>query len=56
MAQGENWSRLEVEAGVADYLTMLTLELNGQRYSKTEHANALAQLPARSKPPRTWLA
>lgn len=43
MAQGGNWSRLEVEACVADYLAMLTLELNGQRYSKTEHANGLMQ-------------
>lgn len=50
MAQGENWSRLEVEACVADYLTMLTLELNGQRYSKTEHANTLMQrLDGRSR-------
>ena len=50
MAQGENWSRLEVEACVADYLTMLTLELNGQRYSKTAHANALMQkLDGRSR-------
>jgi len=51
MAQGENWSRLEVEACVADYLTMLTLELNGQRYSKTEHAKALMlKLDGRSRP------
>jgi hypothetical protein len=51
MAQGENWSRLEVEACVADYLTMLTLELNGQRYSKTDHAKALMQkLDGRSRP------
>lgn len=38
---GRPWSRLEVEACVADYLRMLTLELNGQRYNKTEHANTL---------------
>lgn len=51
MARGEDWSALEVEACVADYLTMLTLELNGQRYSKTEHANALLQkLDGRSRP------
>ena len=43
MAQGENWSRLEVEACVADYLSMLTLELNGQRYNKAEHARSLLQ-------------
>lgn len=39
-----DWSREEVEACVADYLRMLTLELNGQRYNKTEHANALMRL------------
>lgn len=51
MATGEDWSRLEVEACVADYLDMLTLELNGQRYSKTAHANALLQkLDGRSRP------
>jgi len=50
MAQREHWSRLEVEACVADYLTMLTLQLNGQRYSKTEHANALMRkLDGRSR-------
>lgn len=50
MAQGENWSQLEVEACMADYLTMLTLELNGQRYSKSEHAKALMQkLDGRSR-------
>lgn len=41
MAGRAEWSQEEVEACVADYLQMLTLELNGQRYSKTEHANAL---------------
>ena len=51
MATGEDWSRLEVEACVADYLRMLTLELNGQRYSKAEHARALMQkLDGRSRP------
>lgn len=50
MAKGDDWSRLEVEACVADYLSMLTLELNGQRYNKTEHADALMQrLDARSR-------
>jgi len=37
----ENWSREEVEAVVADYLHMLTLELSGQAYSKTVHRKAL---------------
>ena len=51
MATGEDWSRIEVEACVADYLQMLTLELNGQRYSKAEHARALMQkLDGRSRP------
>lgn len=44
MAERIDWSREEVEACVADYLRMLTLELNGQRYNKTEHANALMKL------------
>lgn len=34
---------MEVEACVASYLTMLALELNGQRYNKTEYAEALMQ-------------
>lgn len=51
MPSGHDWSRLEVEACVSDYLQMLTFELNGQRYSKTEHANALLQkLDGRSRP------
>ncbi len=41
MPRGDNWSRVEVEACVASYLTMLALELNGQRYNKTEYAEAL---------------
>lgn len=50
MAQGEHWSQSEVEACVADYLTMLTLELNGQRYNKSEHArDLLRKLEGRSR-------
>lgn len=50
MPEGQDWSREEVEACVADYLRMLTLELNGQRYSKAEHARRLlAQLAGRSR-------
>ncbi len=50
MATGADWSREEVEACVADYLQMLTLQLNGQRYSKTAHAEALmARLDGRSR-------
>ena len=44
MAERTHWTREEVEACVADYLRMLTLELNGQRYNKTEHADALMKL------------
>lgn len=29
MPKGEDWSQIEVEACVADYLRMLTLEFNG---------------------------
>lgn len=36
-----DWSHEEVEAIVADYLQMLTLELAGQAYSKTEHRRRL---------------
>lgn len=50
MATGEDWSEAEVSACVTDYLRMLTLELNGQRYNKTAHANALlGQLDGRSR-------
>jgi len=51
MAHGDDWSQWEVEACVADYLAMLTLELNGQRYSKAAHARALIhKLDGRSRP------
>ncbi|MBT3066936.1 DUF3883 domain-containing protein [Rhodoferax sp. U11-2br] len=44
-----DWSREEVEAVVADYLTMLTLELAGQSYNKTQHRKLLqAKLNSRS--------
>lgn len=38
-----DWSRDEVEATVADYLHMLTQELAGQTYNKTEHRKALSR-------------
>lgn len=38
------WTREEVELIVADYLQMLTLELTGQSYNKTEHRRRLQQL------------
>lgn len=50
MPEGEDWTRIEVEACVADYLLMLTLELNGQSYNKTAHAQVLmARLNGRSR-------
>ena len=42
--RGHPWSREEVEATVADYLAMLTLELAGQACSKTEHRRNLAPM------------
>lgn len=36
-----DWSREEVEAIVADYLKMLTLELTGQSFNKTAHRRLL---------------
>lgn len=47
---GMDWSREEVEACVADYLRMLTLELNGQHFVKSHHNKALLEkLDQRSK-------
>ncbi|HUF28732.1 MAG TPA: DUF3883 domain-containing protein [Gemmatimonadaceae bacterium] len=39
-----DWNRTEVEALVADYLSMLASELRGEPYSKTSHRRALAPL------------
>jgi hypothetical protein len=41
MKTSDAWSHEEVEATVADYLHMLTLELSGQAYNKTEHRRIL---------------
>lgn len=50
MARGGNWSEFEAELCVADYLQMLTLELNGQRYNKAERAHVLMRrLDGRSR-------
>lgn len=50
MATGEDWLRFEVEACVADYLQMLALQLNGQRFNKSERIQTLMQrLDGRSK-------
>jgi Domain of unknown function (DUF3883) len=44
-----DWSRVEVEAIVADYLRMLTMELAGQSYVKSEHRkHLLKKLVSRS--------
>jgi hypothetical protein len=40
----ESWAREEVEATVADYLHMLTMELAGQQYGKTDHRRKLLRL------------
>ena len=42
MAQG--WSQLEVEAIVGDYLEMLSLEIGGMPYNKSEHRRTLKPL------------
>jgi hypothetical protein len=39
-----DWSRLEVEAVVDDYLSMLASELAGTPYNKTAHRRALMPL------------
>lgn len=41
MATDTSWSRIEVEAIVADYLHMLVLEYSGQTYNKAAHRRAL---------------
>lgn len=40
----DDWTKQEVEAAVADYFRMLTLELAGQKYSKSEHRQHLLRL------------
>lgn len=39
-----DWSRLEVEATVADYFDMLAAELRGEPYNKSEHRRGLKPL------------
>src|SRR6266480_2929138 len=39
-----DWSRLEVEAAVADYLDMLALELRGGPFNKAEHNRNLVRV------------
>jgi len=40
----DSWSREEVEATVADYFDMLTMQLTGQQYNKTDHRHKLQRL------------
>lgn len=50
-----DWSRLEVEAVVADYFAMLAKELSGVDFNKTEHRRALSSLlNGRSKSSIEW--
>lgn len=44
MEHDRHWSSAEIEAIVADYMQMLTLELTGQRYNKSAHRRALLPL------------
>src|SRR5689334_5977708 len=45
-----DWSRVEVEATVADYFDMLAAELSGVPYNKTNHRRELAKrLQSRSE-------
>jgi hypothetical protein len=39
--RGDEWTDAEVSATVDDYLAMLSAELAGQPYSKTEHRRML---------------
>jgi len=41
---GKPWNRMEVEATVADYLTMLRLERMGEPYNKSEHRRRLGKI------------
>lgn len=41
MASDSDWTQVEVEAAVADYLHMLVLELSGQSYNKSTHRRTL---------------
>lgn len=50
MAAGEDWSLAEIQAIVADYHHMLTLELSGQAFNKSElRRNLVGRLDGRSE-------
>ncbi|MCY3878336.1 MAG: DUF3883 domain-containing protein [Rhodobacteraceae bacterium] len=46
---GQNWSRDEIEAVIADYLEMLRLEQSGTPYNKSAHRRRLMRSIDRSK-------
>lgn len=47
---GNGWNWLETEAAVQDYFAMLSKELKGEKYNKSDHRRALAnKLNGRSK-------
>lgn len=48
MPQSNSWTNSELEAIVSDYFEMLSDELDGKPYSKTEHRNSLRQIVHRS--------
>jgi hypothetical protein len=48
MAEGDNWSRTEVEAAVASYREMLRLELCGRPFNKSERNRALQKIIGRN--------
>lgn len=51
----DDWSRVEVEACVADYLDMLLMELRGEVFNKAERNRRLQQLlPQRSRGSIEW--
>jgi len=43
LSNGRSWTWLEVEACVASYFDMLTLELKGEQYVKAKHRRALLE-------------
>lgn len=50
MATGKDWTQAEIDTIVADYMTMLTLEMCGQPYNKAARNRTLqTKLPQRSR-------
>jgi len=45
----DDWSREQVEAAVADYLTMLSMELRGENYNKAERNRQLQSITGRTR-------